>query len=283
MARGQRGERVSARSRRGAGVPRVAAQPKQPNRPGVLPAARPGAPTSTGARPRVQSPKEMKVTCQIVLNCAALSGYPMKRQMALLLGVEEPKDLRVDTISRCILPVTGLISVDSSMTVLDLATQVGNTTGLEFSPAIVDHPTTGQHAALVVCSSDDSFRTLMIKSSGKGHCKAAVFCASVQAYVAQKTGLSPEYWTNGACEVVFVQAQSLPDACRVYFHNERNVLGACYMDPAQSWTKVVGPQIRTNASTHKATTVYAVISLTRQSIQPIFIPPDNSPDEEEHQ
>ena len=26
-----------------------------------LPAARPGAPTSTGARPRVQSPKEMKV------------------------------------------------------------------------------------------------------------------------------------------------------------------------------------------------------------------------------
>ena len=120
----------------------------------------------------------------------------------------------------------------------------------------------------------------MIKSSGKGHCKAAVFCASVQAYVAQKTGLSPEYWTNGACEVVFVQAQSLPDACRVYFHNERNVLGACYMDPAQSWTKVVGPQIRTNASTHKATTVYAVISLTRQSIQPIFIPPDNSPDEE---
>ena len=57
------------------------------SRTGVLPAARPGAPTSTGARPRVQSPKEMKVTCQIVLNCAALSGYPMKRQMALLLGV----------------------------------------------------------------------------------------------------------------------------------------------------------------------------------------------------
>ena len=99
------------------------------SRTGVLPAARPGAPTSTGARQRAQSPKEMKVACQIVLNCAALSGYSMKRQMALLLGVEEPKDLRVDTISRCILPVTGLISVDSSMTVLDLATQVGNETG----------------------------------------------------------------------------------------------------------------------------------------------------------